>query len=73
MSEEKSDDLVPDPKVARQYGVHIKTLGRWDEKPELGFARPIYINGRKYRRRGELREFERRAATTLASKATLKT
>jgi hypothetical protein len=58
----------PDSKVAKQLGIHIKSLPRWDARPELGFPPPIYINGRKYRRRREVQEFLRRAAVAHASK-----
>jgi hypothetical protein len=55
-----SDDLLPDSAVARRYDVHLRSLARWDRNPTLGFPAPIQINGRKYRRRSELEEFERR-------------
>jgi hypothetical protein len=60
----------PDPEVARYFGIHPKSLPRWDKNPKLEFPKPIYINGRKYRNRAEIREFERRAAASLAGKTT---
>jgi hypothetical protein len=55
------DDLIPDGDVAEQrYHVHIKTLARWDNDPRLDFPPPIVINNRKYRRRRDLEDFERR-------------
>jgi hypothetical protein len=68
-----SKRLIPDPKVARdRYGVSSRTLPRWDEKPELGFPKPIYINRRKYRDEAELDRFDRdqaiRSARTPASR-----
>ena len=64
------DDAVdPDAKVAKQLGIHIKSLLRWDARPGLNFPKPIYINGRKYRRRREVQDFLRRAAVAHASKA----
>jgi hypothetical protein len=64
------DDAVdPDAKVARQLGIHIKSLLRWDKRPGLNFPKPLVINGRKYRRRREVQEFLRRAAVAHASKA----
>jgi hypothetical protein len=42
-------NLIPDSKVAKKCGVCKKTLGRWDDKPELGFPPIIWINGRKFR------------------------
>jgi hypothetical protein len=63
------DDLIPDGEVARhRYHVHIKTLGRWDDDPRLEFRPPIVINGRKYRRRRELEEFERRRVVNRAER-----
>jgi hypothetical protein len=44
------DDLIPDSEVARRYGVHIKTIARWDDYPQLDFPAPIVITNRKYRR-----------------------
>jgi hypothetical protein len=62
------DDLIPDPQVAdEEFNVCLKTLSRWDAKLELGFPPPIYINGRKYRKRGSIREFKRRAAVAYAA------
>jgi hypothetical protein len=42
-------NLIPDAKAAKKCGVCKKTLGRWDDKPELGFPPIIWINGRKFR------------------------
>jgi hypothetical protein len=64
------DDLLSDAKVALRYGVHPKTIGRWDERRKQAAERgekdltrylpaPIEINRRKYRRIGELQGFER--------------
>jgi hypothetical protein len=62
------DSFLADPKVARRYGVHVRTLPRGDQRPELGFFRPYNIAGRNYRRISELREFERASAVRFASK-----
>jgi hypothetical protein len=67
-------DLVPDAKVALEFGVHIKTIGRWGKDPNLDFPAAIEINGRFYRWRRELEEFKRarvvrRAATKESSAA----
>jgi hypothetical protein len=63
------DDLIPDSQVAdHRYHVHIKTLGRWDSNLKLGFPPPVVINGRKYRRRRELEEFERRQVVRRAER-----
>lgn len=51
------DTLIPDAQVADTLGVCIRTLARWDARPELGFPPPVRMNGRKYRRLGALRAF----------------
>jgi hypothetical protein len=63
------DDLLPDAKAAQRYGVHPKSLPRWDRRREQAaergadlareFPAPIVINNRKYRRVGDLQRFER--------------
>jgi len=65
----KSKRLIPDSEVCRRYGVVAYTLWRWDhDKPELGFPKPVRINGRKYRVEDELDQFDaRRAAERDAS------
>jgi hypothetical protein len=60
------DGIDPDSTVAKRLGVHPKSLPRWDNRPGLNFPRPIYINGRKYRRRREVQEFLRNAAVAYA-------
>jgi DNA-binding transcriptional MerR regulator len=55
----EATDLLPDPEVARRYGVNPRTLFRWDDQPALNFPRPIRINNRKYRRLHELESWER--------------
>ena len=41
--------LLPDPAVARRYGVHPLTLRRWDNNPDLGFPPVVMLNKRRYR------------------------
>lgn len=42
--------FMPDSKVAKdRYHVCLKTLRRWDDKPELKFPVAKIINNRKYR------------------------
>ena len=61
---DKTKRLIPDSEVCRRYGVVAYTLWRWDhQKLELGFPKPVRINGRKYRVEAELDQFdETRAA-----------
>ena len=56
-----------DSDVARFFGIHPKSLRRWDARPELGFPPAIRVNGRKYRRWTEVQEFARRAAAAHAA------
>jgi hypothetical protein len=59
-----------DSEVARFFGIHPKSLKRWDARPELKFPAAIRVNGRKYRRWADVHEFARRAAAAHASKPT---
>jgi len=66
--EDVPEGYDPDSVVARFFGVHPKSIKRWDRRPGLGFPPPINVNGRNYRNRREYREFARRAAVAHASK-----
>jgi hypothetical protein len=49
---EQANELVPDPKVAREFGTTLMGLWRWDRDPQLvarGWPPPIRIRGRKFR------------------------
>jgi hypothetical protein len=61
--------LIPDPQVADDFGVCLKTLGRWDQTPELGFPPPIYVRKRKYRDEGALEDFKLQKAREAAAEA----
>jgi hypothetical protein len=61
-------EYAPDSAVAKFFNVHVKSISRWDRRPELKFPEAIRINGRKYRRWSDIHEFARRAATEHASK-----
>jgi hypothetical protein len=52
--------LMPDAKVRKRYGVTAMTGWRWDRDPDLGFPKPMWIQGRKYRSVDELDEFDAR-------------
>jgi predicted DNA-binding transcriptional regulator AlpA len=51
--------LIPDPAVARRYGITLRTLYRWEKNPTLGFPPAARINGRKYRRVDDLAAWDR--------------
>ena len=64
-TDDDDDDLDVDAKVAKQLSKHPKSIQRWDKDPRLkalGWPDPVYINGRRHRRRGCVREFLRNAA-----------
>ncbi len=48
--------------VCERYGIHRRTLGYWMARPEMGFPKPIALNGRLYFDEAEIREYERLAA-----------
>jgi predicted DNA-binding transcriptional regulator AlpA len=62
MHDDEDDRLIPDSKAAERYGICRRTIDRWDHTPELEFPRPIWINGRRYRRLPELQAWERARA-----------
>jgi predicted DNA-binding transcriptional regulator AlpA len=69
---ERSKRLLPEPQVLQRYGVSAMTTWRWDNDPNLGFPKPIYIRGRKYRDERELDAFDesrKRKADARASAA----
>jgi hypothetical protein len=59
------DQLVPDPAVAKEFGVSAMTLWRWDhsaEKAALGWPPPVLMgtsrHTRKFRSRRLLEQFK---------------
>jgi hypothetical protein len=54
------DTLVPDPQVAREFGITSMTLWRWDHDPSLNFPPPTYIRKRKFRSRKALEKYKQR-------------
>jgi hypothetical protein len=52
------DELVPDPKVSREFGISSMTLWRWTHDAALKFPQPIKIRGRCFRSRRLLEEFK---------------
>ncbi len=47
-------ELIPDSKLRKLLGKSPRTIGRWDANPELGFPKPVTLNGRKHRRVAEV-------------------
>jgi hypothetical protein len=60
--------LLPDPAVAKRYGVHPLTLRRWDKNPDLGFPQVIVVNNRRYRKIAELDAWDLRNSREAASR-----
>jgi hypothetical protein len=58
--------LIPDSRVAKRYSVTLRTLDRWDRRPELGFPPPRRIRNRKYRVLHELDIWDRENARRVA-------
>jgi predicted DNA-binding transcriptional regulator AlpA len=50
--------FVPDRQVRDRYSISEMTLWRWDHKPQVGFPKAVWINGRKYRDEAELDAFD---------------
>lgn len=55
------DTFVPDPQVAREFGVTAMTLFRWSHDPKmaaLGWPPAVPIGQRNYRSRRALEQFK---------------
>jgi hypothetical protein len=60
ISENRGRRLLPDRVVRQRLGnISPSTLFRWDRRLELGFPKPVVINGRKYRDEQQLEDFLR--------------
>jgi hypothetical protein len=56
------DTFIPDPEVAKEFGVTLMSLWRWDhsdEKAALGWPPKIQIGKRNFRSREQLEAFKR--------------
>jgi hypothetical protein len=51
-------DLMSTRTVGNYFGRSSRTVERWQVDPELNFAQPMVIRGRKYWPRGEVRAWE---------------
>lgn len=59
--------LLPDRLVAERYDCTVRTLERWDEKPELGFPPPVYVRRRRFRVIAKLDAWDRANAVKAAA------
>ena len=57
-AEDIPDDLVPDPKIMKEFSLDPMKLWRWDHNPEIGFPPKIRIGGRNYRSRRAIEAFK---------------
>ena len=53
-----NDFFLPSREVRRRYGVSDMGLWRWLRRPDLGFPKPIIINGRRLWKLSELQAWE---------------
>ena len=52
--------LLPIRHVSIRYGVSIRTLDRWLNRPDMSFPRPIIIASRRYWYKAQLTSWETR-------------
>jgi hypothetical protein len=52
------DELVPDPVVAREFGISLMSLWRYTHDPKLNFPAAIKIRNRNFRSRRQLEAFK---------------
>ena len=60
-TDDEHDELVPDPRIARELNISLMTIWRWDHDPELaalGWPAPVYIRKLKYRGRKKFEKFK---------------
>jgi hypothetical protein len=53
--------LIPDPSVAKEFGITLMTIWRWDHDPkkiELGWPPKTQLGKRNYRHRSQLEAFK---------------
>jgi hypothetical protein len=55
--------LIPAREVWRRYSITSRTLSRWLKRCELGFPRPLVVNGRRYWQLNEIEMWERMRAS----------
>ena len=64
----KKPVLISDRLAAQRYNVHPFTLRRWDAKPDLGFPKCVYVNGRRYREVDALEAWDRKNSREAATR-----
>jgi len=53
--------LIPDPTVAKEFGITLMTVWRWDHDPAkiaLGWPPKVQLGKRNYRHRSQLEAFK---------------
>lgn len=70
MESEEGEEWCGTKQVRARYNdVCARTIDRWIAAPHLDFPKPTMINGRRFWRLGELRQWERQRAATSAGSA----
>jgi hypothetical protein len=62
MTTDPVESLVPDPIVAKEFGISLMSVWRWDRDPakrDLGWPPKVQIGTRNYRSRSQLEAFKR--------------
>jgi predicted DNA-binding transcriptional regulator AlpA len=53
--------LIPDPQVAKEFGISLMAIWRWDHDPRkaaLGWPPKVQLGKRNYRHRSQLEAFK---------------
>ena len=50
--------LLPARQIWEHFGICSRTLSRWLAQGDLGFPRPIFVNGRRYWRLAEIEAWD---------------
>jgi hypothetical protein len=58
------DELVPDPRVARELGISLMGLWRRTHDPKQDFPPPVKVRNRNYRSRRLLEAYKQRLIKT---------
>ena len=48
------DQMMSSGAIAREFGVHVRTIDNWQGRDGLGFPSPVVINGRRYWKRSDI-------------------
>jgi hypothetical protein len=60
MTDDTTDEFVPDPQVRRELNINAMRLHRWERDPRLNFPPKIKIRGHNFRSRKAVEDFKQR-------------